>query len=358
MPYATNAEKTLLMISNPIFSCLLQHFHGMMCYYSPGVSKLNKYLLFKTLDTQNTGKISLNQFYSFYEFVNLKYEKSEIKTPFYMTFHSKFIVDTGHLITKIVKSPYFEVYVYITIILSVFWQLVETNFPNKVLINGLDKIVHVETSTLSLIFIVLFTVELLMKIIALDLDNFFKDAWNTFDFVVVGASIVGLVFSIFNLSFAFIYVIRCARLLKLFELKRSYRNVMDSFMLIMIKRFASVSMVVLIVLYSFAIVGMELFSDLDLRDCCENTEFAANFRTGKNGTDKGYYYLNNFDNIFISYVTLFQLMSGNSWEVTMEGYVILSSPWSRIYFIFFYLVTMVVSVSQRESLHRSVACIL
>ena len=96
-----------------------------------------------------------------------------------------------------------------------------------------------------------------------------------------------------------------------------------------------------------------MFSDLDLRDCCENTEFAANFRTGKNGTDAGYYYLNNFDNVMISYVTLFQLMSGNSWEVTMEGYVILSSPWSRIYFISFYLVTMVVSASCPK-LHRSI----
>ena len=276
----------------------------MMCYYSPRLSKLNKYLLFKALDTQNTGKITLSQFYNFYEFVNLKYEKSEIRTPFYMQFNSKCIVDAGHLITKIVKSPYFEVYVYISIFLSVFWQLMEINFPdNKVLINGLDKIIHVETSTLSLIFIVLFTVEILMKIIALDLNNFFKDRWNMFDFAVILTSIVGLLFSIFNLSFAFIYVLRCARLLKLLELKKSYRNVMDSFMVIMVRRFASVSLVVILTYYSFAVVGMELFSDLDLRDCCENTEFAANFRTGKNGTENGYYYLNNFQNIFISYGT-------------------------------------------------------
>lgn len=274
----------------------------MMCYYSPGLSKLNKYLLFKTLDTENTGKITLNQFYNFYEFVGLKYEKNEIRTPFYMQFNSKFVVDAGHLITKIVKSPYFDVYVYITIFLSVFWQLVETNFPNnKVFINGLDKYIHVETSTLSLIFIVLFTIEILMKIIALDLNNFFKDYWNCFDFAVVFSAIVGLVFLIFNMSFAFIYVLRCARLLKLLELKKSYRNVMDSFMVILIKRFASVSLVVLIVYYSFAIVGMELFSDLDLRDCCKGTEFEGNFRTGQNGTDIGYYFLNNFENIFISY---------------------------------------------------------
>lgn len=158
------------------------------------------------------------------------------------------------------KSPYFDVYVYATIILSIFWQLVETNFPSKVIINGIDKFIHLEMSTVSLIFIALFTVEILMKIIALDLNNFLKDYWNVFDFVVVVASIVGLVFSIFNLSFAFIYVLRSARLLKLFELR--HRNILDSFMFILIKRFISVTIVVLIVLYSFAILGMELFSGM------------------------------------------------------------------------------------------------
>lgn len=236
-----------------------------------------------------------------------------------------------------------------------------------------------------------------MKIIALDLNNFLKDYWNVFDFVVVVASIVGLVFSIFNLSFAFIYVLRSARLLKLFELR--HRNILDSFMFILIKRFISVTIVVLIVLYSFAILGMELFSgmlpglsaihinclyklleqktkllssfflkikllDYDLRDCCQESEYASSFRTGQNGTENGYYYLNNFENIMISYgksliglvcdgqlpykilnhkffifiVTLFQLMVANDWQITMEGYVIMAnSPWFRIYFMFFYL---------------------
>lgn len=77
------------------------HFHGMLCYYSPHLSKLDKYLIFKTLDTENCGKITLNQFYNFYEFVGLKWSKNEITTPFYMQFNSKFIVDAGSLITKI-----------------------------------------------------------------------------------------------------------------------------------------------------------------------------------------------------------------------------------------------------------------
>ena len=278
------------------------HFHGMLCYYQSNLSKLDKYLMFKTLDNENTGKITLNQFYNFYEFIDLKWAKSEIKTPFYMQFNSRLLINFGKYVTKIVQSPYFDIYVYATIILSVFWQLVETNWPNnKVLISGIDKMIHIEMSTLSLIFITLFTIEILMKIIAFDLNNFLKDYWNLFDFTVVFASILGLVFSMFNLSFAFIYVLRSARLLKLFELRKSYKNIMDSFMLILIKRFMSVTIVVLIVLYSFAILGMELFSDYDLRDCCQKSEYAQYFRTGKNGTENGYYYLNNFENIIISY---------------------------------------------------------
>lgn len=246
-----HAFRLLVPKHSPDKMCF-KHFHGMLCYYAPNLSKLDKYLMFKTLDTQNCGKITLSQFYNFYEFINLKWEKNEIKTPFYMQFNSQFIISAGNFITKIVKSPYFDVYVYATIILSVLWQLVETNFPNRVLIDGIDRIIHIEMSTLSLIFIVLFTAEILMKIIAFDLNNFFKDYWNYFDFVVILLSIIGLIFSIFNLSFAFIYVLRCARLLKLFELRKSYRSIMDSFILILIKRFVSVTFVVLIVLYSFS----------------------------------------------------------------------------------------------------------
>ena len=33
----------------------------------------------------------------------------------------------------------------------------------------------------------------------------------------------------------------------------------------------------------------------------------------------GLYYLNNFDNLLRSYVTLFELMVVNNWHVTMQG---------------------------------------
>lgn len=56
----------------------------------------------------------------------------------------------------------------------------------------------------------------------------------------------------------------------------------------------------------------------------------------------GYYYLNTFDNIATSFVTLFELTVVNNWFVLMTGYATVVHPLSRIYFILFYLTTMIV----------------
>lgn len=56
----------------------------------------------------------------------------------------------------------------------------------------------------------------------------------------------------------------------------------------------------------------------------------------------GYYYLNTFENLATSYVTLFELTVVNNWFIMMTGYAAVVHPLSRVYFILFYLTTMVV----------------
>ncbi|RWS03249.1 two pore calcium channel protein 1-like protein [Dinothrombium tinctorium] len=104
------------------------------------------------------------------------------------------------------------------------------------------------------------------------------------------------------------------------------------------QRFGSVSVVVLIVYYFFAIVGMEIFSGVNLKNCCANTSVAQYFSPSQNG----YYFINNFDNVARSYVTLFELMVVNNWYVLMDGYAYKTSEWSRLYFMFFYIITLIV----------------
>ncbi|KAB1255789.1 Two pore calcium channel protein 1 [Camelus dromedarius] len=110
----------------------------------------------------------------------------------------------------------------------------------------------------------------------------------------------------------------------------------------------SLGLTLLIFYYSFAIVGMEFFCGILYPNCCNMSTVADAYRwlnhTVGNRTvvEEGYYYLNNFDNILNSFVTLFELTVVNNWYIIMEGVTSQTSHWSRLYFMTFYIVTMVV----------------
>lgn len=69
------------------------------------------------------------------------------------------------------------------------------------------------------------------------------------------------------------------------------------------------------------------------------------YKYSSNSSNSGlsYYYLNNFQNLLVSGVTLFELTVVNNWFIIMDAYAFVSnSPYSRVYFMLFYLFTMVV----------------
>lgn len=57
---------------------------------------------------------------------------------------------------------------------------------------------------INIVFTSLFTVESILKIIGFGVKNYFKDSWNTFDFITVIGSIVDAVISEFTVRFCFI----------------------------------------------------------------------------------------------------------------------------------------------------------
>ena len=340
-----------------------KHFNGVVSFYRPKMSKLDCYLAFKTLDTEHRGRITLEQFYNFYEVIDLKWRRNEQKIAFYISFKPDFLVNFFNQISSFVRTFFFEYLIYFTIFCSALWQLYQVYWHTKNHLNVYENLISLETSYTTMLFITLFTFEMIMKIIAFGFDDYISDGWNCFDFIVTNAAILGLIAFTFDLPFAFVYILRSVRLLKLFELKRFYRDLMGPFMFILLKRFISVFIVVLIVYYLFAIIGMEFFSDIDLTDCCKGTELEPYFRSGKDGLPPGFYYLNNFDNLLISFgilnclfifyfelilfyltVTLFQLMVQNNWHIIMGGFAEIYSEWSRLYFMTFYIITTTIVI--------------
>lgn len=91
--------------------------------------------------------------------------------------------------------------------------------------------------------------------------------------------------------------------------------------------------VLLTVFYMFACVGMELFGGALEREMLRATESAY-------GNDN--YWRNNFNSLYNSFVTLFELMVVNNWAITAEGYMAAVGPSALVFFLVFYVVSVVV----------------
>ncbi|XP_030794161.1 two pore calcium channel protein 1 isoform X2 [Rhinopithecus roxellana] len=318
-----------------------RHFEGLMRFYKPRMSARERYLTFKALNQNNTPLLSLKDFYDIYEVAALKWKAKKNREHWFDELpRTALLIFKG--INILVKSKAFQYFMYLVVAVNGVWILVETfmlkggNFFSK----------HVPWSYL--VFLTIYGVELFLKVAGLGPVEYLSSGWNLFDFSVTVFAFLGLLALALNMEpFYFIVVLRPLQLLRLFKLKERYRNVLDT-MFELLPRMASLGLTLLIFYYSFAIVGMEFFCGIVFPNCCNTSTVADAYRwrnhTVGNRTvvEEGYYYLNNFDNILNSFVTLFELTVVNNWYIIMEGVTSQTSHWSRLYFMTFYIVTMVV----------------
>ncbi|XP_015733645.1 two pore calcium channel protein 1 isoform X2 [Coturnix japonica] len=301
-----------------------RHFEGLLRFYKPQMCTRERYLTFKALNQSNTPLLSLKDFYNFYEVVGLKWKAKRNREHWFDDLpRTAFLIFKG--INILVNSRVFQYTMYTVVAVNGIWILVETfmlqggNFFSR----------NVPWSYI--VFLTIYGVELLLKTTGLGPVEYLSSGWNLFDFSVTLFAFLGLMALAFNMEpFYFIVVLRPLQLLRLFKLKKRYRNVLDT-MFELFPRMASLGLTLLIFYYCFAIVGMEFFAGVVYPNCCNTSTVADSYRWvnqtvgNKTVVEEGYYYLNNFDNIL------------NSFGVTSE-----TTHWSRLYFMIFYIVTMVV----------------
>ncbi|XP_029572719.1 two pore calcium channel protein 1 isoform X2 [Salmo trutta] len=319
----------------------LKQFDGLMRFYRPRMSARDRFLTYKALNTAGAPMLSLDDFYKFYEVIGLKWKARRSGEHWFDDLpHTTFLIFKG--INLLVKSKAFQYTMYVVVAVNGVWILVETYMLNS----GFSSSRVVPWSYI--VFLTIYGVEVLLKVTGMGPLAYFSSGWNLFDFSVTVFAFLGLIALAFDMEpFYFIVVLRPLQLLRLFKIKQRYRNVLDT-MFELFPRMASLGLTLIIFYYSFAIVGMEFFADVVYPNCCNTSTVADSYRqinvTIGNRTvlDEGYYYLNNFDNILSSFVTLFELTVVNNWYITMEGVTSMTTHWSRLYFMTFYIVTMVV----------------
>jgi two pore calcium channel protein 1 len=112
-----------------------------------------------------------------------------------------------------------------------------------------------------------FVIEVVLKVLGLGISQYFGSGWNIYDFSVTLLSLCGVIILSLVPSFVYVVILRPLRLLRLFKLKKRYRDVFGTLVLLT-PLMCSTAIVMLVLYYFFAIIGMELFAGYDMRNCC------------------------------------------------------------------------------------------
>uniref|UniRef100_A0A674C6B4 Voltage-dependent L-type calcium channel subunit alpha n=1 Tax=Salmo trutta TaxID=8032 RepID=A0A674C6B4_SALTR len=182
---------------------------------------------------------------------------------------------------------------------------------------------------LNVIFTVLFTVEMVLKLMAYKAKGYFGDPWNVFDFVIVIGSVVDVILSEVDaalassgglyclhgcaevnpmqaiaasenarVSITFFRLFRVMRLVKLLNRSEGIRNLLWTF----IKSFQAlpyVALLILMLFFIYAVVGMQIFGKIALID---GTHINRN---------------NNFQTFPHAVLLLFRCATGEAWQEVM-----------------------------------------
>ncbi|XP_055999820.1 muscle calcium channel subunit alpha-1-like isoform X17 [Ostrea edulis] len=196
---------------------------------------------------------------------------------------------------KLVKSQVF----YWTVIVMVFLNTCVLTSEHHGQPPWLDKFQAIA----NLFFVILFTMEMLLKMYSLGLQGYFVSLFNRFDSFVVLFSIVEVIL-IYTKVFPplGVSVLRCARLLRVFKATRywsSLRNLVAS-LLNSMRSIASLLLLLFLFIVICALLGMQLFG--------------GRFNEISKIDDKP---RSNFDTFWQSLLTVFQILTGEDWNVVM-----------------------------------------
>ncbi|KAL5288421.1 hypothetical protein ACFFRR_008949 [Megaselia abdita] len=150
---------------------------------------------------------------------------------------------------KIVRDPLFELAITLCIVLNTAFLAMEHHGMSESFRQALDIGNKVFTS--------IFTFECIIKLMALSKD-FFLCGWNIFDLIIVTASLLDIIFELVDgLS-----VLRGLRLLRVLKLAQSWTTmkVLLSIIISTIGALGNLTLILVIVIYIFAVIGMQLFS--------------------------------------------------------------------------------------------------
>ncbi|XP_038422083.1 voltage-dependent L-type calcium channel subunit alpha-1D isoform X9 [Canis lupus familiaris] len=212
----------------------------------------------------------------------------------------------------VVNSSPFEYMMFVLIMLNTLCLAMQHYEQSKMFNDAMD--------ILNMVFTGVFTVEMVLKVIAFKPKHYFTDAWNTFDALIVVGSVVDIAITEVNptesenvpvptatpgnseesnrISITFFRLFRVMRLVKLLSRGEGIRTLLWTF----IKSFQALPYVALLIamlFFIYAVIGMQMFGKVAMRD---NNQINRN---------------NNFQTFPQAVLLLFRCATGEAWQEIM-----------------------------------------
>ena len=158
-------------------------------------------------------------------------------------------------------------------------------------------------------FALIFTVEAALKLVAFGTCGYFMQPWNTFDFVIVLGTAIGLAMSVgketgvlaididIGPAATVIRSFRIARMIRLVRFARQLRVIVDT-LISALPAMLNVSLLVALVFFIYTVIGVQVFAKVGFRGEALNEH--ANFMNFQNG-----------------FLTLFRCATGEAWPDLM-----------------------------------------
>lgn len=166
-----------------------------------------------------------------------------------------------------------------------------------------DDTMYVQLEIIDHIILAVFAVEIMLRLLGHGF-HYFRSGWNVFDFVIIMGSLIA-----YPGQMALLRSLRVFRLFYLVEISRKMRHILSG-LAIAFNGICHVILLMVIIFYAYAILGVNLFYHPDVAQ---------------------------FQNLTAAFHTLFQVLTGDDWYNVMRG-VLPKFAHAWVYFYSFYIV--------------------
>ena len=193
---------------------------------------------------------------------------------------------------RIVQSQAFEYIVMLAIIINTLFLCIDYHQKS----DRLEKVLQ----DANLVFVVFFTIEMIVKITAYGWKYYWYVSWNKFDFVIVILSLVAVdeqLLEQLNFNVTALRIMRVSRLFRMVKTSKGLMTLLKTLFMSMGNIFNTAALLTLI-LFTFSVAGMSLFGTVPYNEFVDDNV--------------------NFKSFYIAMMTLFRASTGESWNGIMH----------------------------------------